>query len=91
MNQESETQFQQRKAGGWLKVISLSLSIAITVGAIVATYAKSYYETPIQLREHDKRIEKLEAADAARVKELNEIRQLLWEIRGDVKYLRREN
>jgi predicted cobalt transporter CbtA len=71
-----------------VRSVTSIIAAVVVVGGLVASVAKAYYETPMVLRDHDKKIEKLEATDSAHAKDMNEMRQLLWEIRGDVKYLR---
>lgn len=76
------------------KVIGTYLTILVailTVGASVMGFAKSYYETPLRIGDHEKRIDKLEHQTEAQSVKMQEMRELLIEIRNDVKMVKHTN
>lgn len=84
-----DTELWDRKQRNPIKVISAWLGLIALVVTLGAGFSKSYYVTPLQIEQHDKRIDKLEAADVAFATRLQEQRELLLEIRGDIKVLNR--
>lgn len=73
-----------------VKTISAWLGIAAGSVMLLAGFTKSYYQTPMKLEQHDAQIRDLQASATATARELREQRDLLLEIRGDLKALNRE-
>lgn len=84
----NETTFTKRSNP--VKTVSAWLGIAAIVLGLTAGLSKAYYETPLKLQGHDKQLEELKATDAGLSREMREQRDLLMEIRSDIKYLRRD-
>lgn len=82
------TQFERRSKNP-VKTLSTWLGIGAVVVGMGAGFAKSYYVTPLKLEDHDKRLERLERGAEAMSAKLQEQRELLLEIRGDIKVLNR--
>lgn len=107
------TQFKRR--GNPLKAIGAWLGIAACGVGLTAGFSKLYYETPLTLKQHEKKIERLEATDSAMAetpvmvkeheKQIGELkasanamvieqrsqRDILLEIRGDIKVLNKQS
>lgn len=84
----NETQFTKRDKP--LKTALNWLGLIVAVVTLGGGMVKAYIATPIRLEDHDKKFQKLESVDAEVSRELREQRDLLTEIRTDIKYLRRE-
>lgn len=82
------TEFKRK--GNPMKAIGVWIGLVVGVVGLASGFSKLYFETPLVLKEHDKKIEKLEAIDAATSTELRSQRDLLLEIRGDIKVLNRQ-
>lgn len=74
-----------------MKAIGAWIGIVIGAVTLCAGFAKAYYETPLKLGEHDKQIKALQDVDNTTARELREQRDLLLEIRGDIKHLNRRD
>lgn len=72
-----------------LKTIGTALGIVMAVVALVAGVSKAYFQTPMKLEQHDHQLEALQQTDAQTARELREQRDILLEIRSDLKYLKR--
>jgi len=83
--------FERRNGKNPAKVIGAWLGIIAAVVALLAGFSKSYYTTPLKLEEHDKKLEKIERNAEATTIELRNQRDILLEIRGDIKVLNRNN
>lgn len=81
------TEFRKRTGVG--KTLSLWLGIIIAAGGIGVSLARSYFITPLKLDEHDRKIERLERNAEELRSKLQEQREFLIEIRGDLKALNR--
>lgn len=84
----NETQFWKRSSP--VKTVATWVGLIVGLVALLGSVAKSYYETPMKLNEHQKQIDKLELNVSATNTELRQQRELLIEIRTDLKYIRRE-
>lgn len=83
--------FERRNGKNPAKVIGAWLGIIAAVVALLAGFSKSYYTTPLKLEDHDKKLEKIERNAEATTVELRNQRDILLEIRGDIKVLNRNN
>ena len=86
---EGDNTREFRKEKTLWSAASKFLGVLALIAAMTAGFAKSYYETPLKLQEHDKKIERLERNAEAMGIKLQEQRELLLEIRGDLKVLNR--
>lgn len=86
---ENTQQFERRQRP--LKTISAYLGIAAVAVSLVAGFSKSYYVTPMKLEEHDKHLRRLDDINNTTTREMREQRDILLEIRGDIKVLNRQS
>ena len=87
---ENTEQFERRKRNP-VKTIGAWLGLIALIVTLLAGFSKSYYTTPMKLDEHDRKLEKIERNAEATAIELRNQRDLLLEIRGDIKVLNRNN
>lgn len=74
-----------------LKTVLQWFGIAGAIVTLGAGFTKSYFTTPLKLEEHDREIIKLQKITEATTAELRLQRDILYEIRGDIKVLNRNN
>lgn len=68
-----------------LKLIAAFGAIAAMVVGLASGLAKTYYVTPLKLEQHDAQIRALQDTDVNIMREAREQREILLEIRADVK------
>lgn len=85
---EDTRQFE-RRSNKPLKTVGAWLAVAVTVATLSGGMVKAYIATSIMLEDHQKKIERLEHNAEAMAAKLQEQRDLLLEIRGDIKVLNR--
>jgi len=72
-----------------LKTAATAIGIVVAGVGLVAGISKAYFQTPMKLEQHDHQLEALQQTDAQTARELREQRDILLEIRADLKYLKR--
>lgn len=80
------TELRERRSA--VKSVSTWIAILVGVVGLTAGFAKSYFVTPIVLDDHGKKIEKLERTTESLTAKMQEQRELLLEIRGDIKVIK---
>lgn len=74
-----------------VKTLTAALSLLVLIATLGAGMTKAYYVTPMKLDDHEMKIRRLEERDAEFSKELRDQRDILLEIRGDIKVIRSRN
>lgn len=83
------TSFKERQPK-WYRTLMMIGAVVVAVSAVVSA-AKTLVLIPEQINQHTKAIEKLERVDSETALELRSQRDLLMEIKGDVKNLSRQS
>ena len=86
----AETTFRNKERNP-VKTISAWIGVLAIAGGAVMAFAKSYYVTPVIVEQHGAAIQKLEKRADDTATELRNQRDILLEIRGDIKVLNRQN
>lgn len=88
MSEETQSYRKEKSLG---KAVGQWVGTIAAIVVLTAGFAKAYFVTPVVLDTHEKKIEKLESADKEFAGKLQEQRELLIEIRGDIKALNRSS
>lgn len=82
-----DTEHRERRTSP-LKTFGTWVAIGVSVVGLTAGFSKSYFVTPVVLDDHGKKIEKLERTTESLTAKMQEQRELLLEIRGDIKVMK---
>lgn len=73
-----------------IKTIGAWVGMGVGIIALFSGFTKSFYETPMKLQQHEQEIHALQETDNATTKDLREMRDLLLEMRADLKYVKQK-